>query len=79
MILAGGEEIDLPDLPEEFARPAPPTEAGSVEVGARVSLEQLENEHIGRVMEQASTMEEAAEILGIDPATLYRKRKKLAA
>jgi NtrC-family two-component system response regulator AlgB len=42
-----------------------------------VSLEQLENEHIARVIEQAATMEEAAQILGIDPATLYRRRKKL--
>ena len=30
-----------------------------------------------RVILEAPTMEEAAQILGIDPATLYRKRKKL--
>ena len=52
--------------------------AQGIQVGARVSLEQLENEHIARVIQQAATMEEAAQILGIDPATLYRKRKKLA-
>jgi len=33
--------------------------------------------HIARVIEQAATMEEAAKILGIDPATLYRKRKRM--
>jgi NtrC-family two-component system response regulator AlgB len=44
----------------------------------KVSLEELENAHIGRVIQQAATMEEAATVLGIDPATLYRKRKKLS-
>jgi NtrC-family two-component system response regulator AlgB len=41
-----------------------------------VSLEALESAHIARVIQQAATMDEAAKILGIDPATLYRKRKK---
>jgi two-component system, NtrC family, response regulator AlgB len=77
VILAGSDEIDLPDLPEKVSQPAPHAEAQGVQVGARVTLEQLENEHIARVMQQAATMEEAAQILGIDPATLYRRRKKL--
>jgi len=34
--------------------------------------------HIARVIRQSATMEEAARILAIDPATLYRKRKKIA-
>ena len=46
-------------------------------LGGRVTLEALENEHIRRVIGQTKTMEEAAQVLGIDPATLYRKRKKL--
>jgi len=78
VILAGSDVIDLPDLPEKFSQLAPRTEACGVQLGARVSLEQLENEHITRVIQQAATMEEAAQILGIDPATLYRKRKKLS-
>lgn len=77
VILAGSDEIDLPDLPEKIAQPAQRAEPQGVQVGARVTLELLENEHIARVMQQAATMEEAAQILGIDPATLYRKRKKL--
>ena len=52
--------------------------APDVQVGAKISLADLENEHIARVIQQAATMEEAAKILGIDPATLYRKRKKIA-
>jgi two-component system, NtrC family, response regulator AlgB len=77
VILAVGDKIDLPDLPEKFSQSAPRPQAEGVRIGARVSLEQLENEHIARVIEQAATMEEAAQILGIDPATLYRRRKKL--
>ena len=78
VILATGDEIGLPDLPEKLSLPPPPVEPPGVQVGATVSLEDLENEHINRVIQQASTMEEAARILGIDPATLYRKRKKMA-
>jgi DNA-binding NtrC family response regulator len=50
---------------------------GSIEVGGRVSLEELEAEHIRRVVRQSANFEEAAEVLGIDPSTLYRKRKRL--
>jgi NtrC-family two-component system response regulator AlgB len=77
VILAGSDEIDLPDLPEKLSQPPQRMEAEGVQLGAKVSLEQLENEHIARVIQQAATMEEAAKILGVDPATLYRKRKKL--
>ena len=75
-ILAPGPEIGLADLPERIGR-AGVVAAGPVEVGRRVSLEQLEAEHIRRVLGLAPSMEEAAEILGIDPSTLYRKRKRL--
>jgi len=79
VILAGVEEIELADLPEKLWEQPPATGAHGVHVGARVSLEELENEHIGRVIEQTATLEEAARILGIDQATLYRRRKKLSA
>jgi len=77
VILAGNDEIDLLDLPEKFSQPAGRSATEGLQPGARVSLEQLENEHIARVIQQAATMDEAAQILGIDPATLYRRRKKL--
>ena len=78
VILAGSDEIGLPDLPEKLCRSPGKIQAEGVRVGATVSLEELESEHIARVIQQAATMEEAAKILGIDPATLYRKRKRLS-
>lgn len=78
VILAMGEEIDVADLPEKFSQTARPNAVSDVQVGATVSLEQLETQHIMQIIQQAPTMEEAARILGIDPATLYRKRKKMA-
>jgi NtrC-family two-component system response regulator AlgB len=73
VILARGETIEMADLPEEFGAQMNPT----VNVGARVSLEELEAEHIRRVLGFSRNLEEAARTLGIDPATLYRKRQKL--
>jgi len=45
-------------------------------LGADVSLEELEREHIARVVARAPSFEAAARILGIDVTTLQRKRKR---
>jgi two-component system, NtrC family, response regulator AlgB len=76
VILAASDQVDLLDLPEKFSG-NPQPEAPGVELGSRVSLEVLENEHIARIIRQTATMDEAAKVLGIDPATLYRRRKKM--
>jgi NtrC-family two-component system response regulator AlgB len=78
VMLADGTELGLADLPERIVLAAsPPLPAGGpVEVGGWVSLEQLEVEHIRRVLASSSSRDEAARILGIDPSTLYRKRKQ---
>jgi NtrC-family two-component system response regulator AlgB len=47
------------------------------EAGSMMSLERLEEMHIRRILERTATLVQAAEILGIDQATLYRKRKSL--
>jgi len=73
VILAAEGPINLADLPEEFSGRA---EAG-VALGARVTLEALETEHIRRVLGACRNLDETARVLGIDPATLYRKRQKL--
>ena len=45
-------------------------------VGDLVSVEELEREHIRLVMSKTKNLGEAARVLGIDAATLYRKRKR---
>lgn len=41
-----------------------------------LSLPEIEKAHIREVLLRTGSMEEAAQILGIDPSTLWRKRKK---
>jgi NtrC-family two-component system response regulator AlgB len=79
VILAEGDQITPHDLPEAGGA-HPGTSAGAnaqgVQVGARVSLEELEREHIQRIIASTSSLDEAAKVLDIDSATLYRKRKR---
>jgi len=70
-ILAEGDWIqpnDLADLADASQEPR---------IGGTATLADLENEHIRRVLANSRTIEEAAHTLGIDPATLYRRKKKL--
>ncbi|MFZ0889330.1 MAG: helix-turn-helix domain-containing protein [Candidatus Binataceae bacterium] len=69
VILSRGIEIALPDFPDKIV--AEPRRADS-----GLTLEELERRHIETVLEQAVTLEEAAEMLGINVATLWRKRRK---
>ncbi len=73
VILAAGDIIEPADLPEEFHGAADP----AVALGARVTLDALETEHIRRILAGSRNLDDAARTLGIDPATLYRKRQKL--
>jgi NtrC-family two-component system response regulator AlgB len=45
-------------------------------IGDAVSLEKIEEIHIRRVLATAKSLQEASAILGIDQATLWRRRKK---
>jgi len=45
-------------------------------LGEDCSIEEIEREHIARVVARAPSFEAAAQILGIDPTTLQRKRKR---
>jgi NtrC-family two-component system response regulator AlgB len=71
VILAPGPEVGVADLPAGVGQPA----AAKIEIGGAVTLEALEVEHIRRVLARTASLDEAAGILGIDPSTLYRKRK----
>ncbi len=50
---------------------------GGPRIGGEHSLADIENEHIRQVLAKSDTFEEASRILGIEPSTLWRKRRKL--
>jgi two-component system, NtrC family, response regulator AlgB len=75
-ILGTGPEVKLADLPERIGQALARADE-PIEVGRRVSLEALEDEHVRRVLRNTSSLEEAASVLKINPSTLYRKRKRL--
>ncbi len=78
VILSQDDEITSRDLPAGGSDLGDEMESGAdLRPGSPVSLAALEAEHIQRIVASAPSLHEAAEILGIDQATLYRKRKKL--
>jgi NtrC-family two-component system response regulator AlgB len=71
-ILAPGPQVGLEHLPGQLTTRA----AHRVELGGAITLEELEAEHIRRIVASSASLDEAARTLGIDPSTLYRKRKR---
>jgi NtrC-family two-component system response regulator AlgB len=72
VVLSAGETIEAADLAETLSLKS------EIRLGGNFTVEAIEAEHIQRVVERSCTLDQAANILGIDPATLYRKRKKHA-
>ncbi len=73
VILTQGREIDDSTLPPAIFD----SRVQSVpEKGGLRTLEELEREHIANVLKAEENLEKAAEILGITPVTLWRKRKQ---
>ena len=80
VIMAKGDKIGLEDLPAELRGQTSSAAKGNgapLEAGSLVSLERLEEAHLRKVLERTASLAEAAEVLGIDQTTLYRKRKKI--
>jgi DNA-binding NtrC family response regulator len=73
LVLSRGDAIRAEDLPDAVV--APPREAPSPPDGS-LSLEEVERRHVQQVLASSTTLEEAAARLGIDPTTLWRKRKR---
>jgi NtrC-family two-component system response regulator AlgB len=69
VLLCRGGAIEPSHLPEEL-------QAHAGEASGMLSLEDAERRHIARVLGVAKDLDEAARVLAIDPATLWRKRKK---
>ena len=83
VLLAAGDEIEVRDLGLTAAdtssgavRATTTREAEPPAVGGPVSLAALEEAHVRRVVAAAPSLKEAAAILGIDEATLWRRRKR---
>jgi two-component system, NtrC family, response regulator AlgB len=72
VILGRTEYVGIECLPDK-ARPA---QAAIPRVGDPVSLEKIEEEHIRHILATSKSLQEASEILGIDQATLWRRRKQ---
>jgi NtrC-family two-component system response regulator AlgB len=80
VIMAKGNKINLEDLPAVLRGQTAAAAKGNgatLEVGSLVSMEKLEEAHLRKVLERTGNLAEAAQVLGIDQATLYRKRKKI--
>jgi NtrC-family two-component system response regulator AlgB len=69
ILLAKNKCIELSDLPEEVR-------LATENQPQNLTLEEAEKLHIKKVIQTATDLNQAARILGIDPATLWRKRKK---
>ncbi len=77
VILGSRQVIDAADLGlAGTSRSDTDDGSPSARVGAMVSLDLLEREHIARVVAQSLSLEAAARVLGIDATTLQRKRKR---
>jgi NtrC-family two-component system response regulator AlgB len=70
-ILAAGPRIGLDLLPERIA-----AQSKTPHLGGPFTLDEIERDHIQRVLARSATAEEAAHVLGIDTSTLWRRRKR---
>jgi len=72
VILCREKRIGVEDLPENLRT----SHDRSLRIGDPVSLEQIEEAHIRTVIAGTRSLQEAAGLLGIDQATLWRRRKQ---
>ncbi len=77
-ILSKGSQVDSEDLPTPTPMhiAANGQEPGEPGIGGEHSLEEVEQAHLTKVLGWAPSLHDAAAVLGIDKATLYRKRKR---
>ncbi len=71
VILATGSTVCHGDLPPDV------TEKSNADPSGGDTLEEMEAAHIRKIIDQTGNLAQAAGALGIDAATLYRKRKRL--
>ncbi|MRR16889.1 MAG: sigma-54-dependent Fis family transcriptional regulator [Deltaproteobacteria bacterium] len=71
VILCKGNRIGIDHLPENML-----ALNKAIRIGDPVSLDKIEEEHIRRILASTRSLQEAADLLGIDQATLWRRRKQ---
>jgi two-component system, NtrC family, response regulator AlgB len=71
VILSPGNRIGIDYLPENVH-----TTSTAIRIGDPVPLDKIEEEHIRRVLASTRSLQAAADMLGIDQATLWRRRKQ---
>jgi NtrC-family two-component system response regulator AlgB len=74
LVLSRGDSLAAESLPDAVL--APREAAPLTPPAAPLSLEEVERRHIQQVLASSTTLEEAASRLGIDPTTLWRKRRR---
>jgi NtrC-family two-component system response regulator AlgB len=72
VILWPAQVIEPQAFPESIVSHA----TSGPQLGGDFTLDTIEREHVIRVLARIKTLEEAAQILGIDSSTLWRKRKR---
>ncbi len=70
-IICHTEQVGLECLPQNLL-----SHESIPSIGAPVPLERIEEQHIRRILASTKSLQEAADILDIDQATLWRRRKK---
>ncbi len=70
-ILTRGDRVGVEHLPAAVS-----SHGGEPKLGDPVPFDAIEAVHIRRLMASSKSVEEAADALGVDTATLWRKRKK---
>jgi NtrC-family two-component system response regulator AlgB len=75
LVLGSGPSLRAADLPDHVLAPAA-GEPQAATAAEGLSLDQLERLHVQKVMGESATLEEAAARLGINPTTLWRKRRR---
>jgi len=71
-VLSQGEVIARECLPDALFQPSPVASASP----SSSSLDEIEREQIMRMLAESPTLQDAAESLGINVTTLWRKRKR---
>ena len=81
VILANGSKLGIPEIPELQGAPPEPAHSVPPELGLSATLEDVEREHILRVLQETNNVVEgpkgAATILGLRPSTLRSRLQKL--